>query len=132
MSRLITCLILTLCISCSYKYESVTRNGYEKGDLVHTVILKLKENTSNLRTEEIISELQSLSSIKQTKCLLVATQAETADLRAKTDFNLILQVAFESIKDLETYSTDQHHLAVRSHIKNDLAQAPVVYDYWVE
>lgn len=132
MSRLLTCLLITLCVSCTYKYESVSHTGYDSGDLVHTVILKLKDDTSVKRKEEIITKLQSLSSIKETKHLLVATKAQTSDPRAKVDYDLILQMAFDSTEDLETYSTDASHLEVRSGLKNDLAQAPVVYDYWVE
>ncbi|MFK7758059.1 MAG: Dabb family protein [Flavobacteriales bacterium] len=132
MSRLLLSALIVLCASCTYKYESVTQVGYKSGDLVHTVILKLKEDTDQHRIQEVIAELQSLSSIEETKCLQVAAKAQTIDPRAKIDYDLILQMAFESIEDLESYGANSFHLEVRRGLKNDLAQAPVVYDYWVQ
>jgi len=132
MSRLFTCLLITLIMSCSYKYETVNHTGYQSGDLIHTVILKLKPEATEHRIEEIITELKSLSSIKETKCLQVATQAHTSDPRAKTDYHIILQIAFDNEEELQSYSTHPYHLEVRSGLKNDLAQVPVVYDYWIE
>ncbi len=134
MKLAITILSLSLLTACSYKYESKSINhiGYEKGDLVHTVILSLKDSTTETRKEEILDLLKGLKEVSGTKRLFTSIPAETDDSRAKRDYDIILQMAFDSVKKLERYSTDSFHLNVRDQLKKDLSGPPIVYDYWVE
>ncbi len=132
MKVLSTFLILTLFSSCSYHYEETNSTGYSEGELVHTVILSLKDEVTQNRKEKIIEILKSLSDIKVTKGLTVSEKAETEDNRAKTNYNLVLQMSFNDLKDLHLYSVHSSHLDVRSQLKPDLASVPVIYDYWVK
>jgi|TARA_B110000977_G_scaffold174734_1_gene228875 hypothetical protein len=125
-------LILALFTGCSSHYEEVNSVGYAKGELVHTVILSLKDNVNQKRKDEIIDLLVTLSEIKETQRLIVSTKASTNDTRAQQDYDLILQMSFKNQAELESYSINTHHLNVRAKLKSDLAKAPVVYDYWVE
>lgn len=125
-------LILALFVGCSSHYEKVNSLGYAKGELVHTVILSLKNGVNQKRKDEIIGLLATLSQIKETQRLIVSTKAHTKDSRAQQDYDLILQMSFKNQTALETYSVNTHHFNVRKKLKPDLAKAPVVYDYWVE
>ena len=132
MKTAFTVLLFSFFLSCSYNYESKNYSGYDSGCLVHTVVLDLNPELEKERISEIVDLLSSLGKIKQTKGLTVSKMANTDDPRAKKDYDLILQMAFKSEKDLANYSTNPSHLEIRSLIKDDLADVPIVYDYWVE
>jgi len=125
-------LILALFTGCSSHYGEVNSVGYAKGELVHTVILSLKDGVSQKWKDKIIGLLSTLSQIKEAQRLIVGTKARTKDSRAQQDYDLILQVSFKNQTALEAYSINTHHLNVRKKLKSDLGKAPVVYDYWVE
>jgi hypothetical protein len=125
-------LILALFTGCSSHYGEVNSVGYAKGELVHKVILSLKDGVSQKWKDKIIGLLSTLSQIKEAQRLIVGTKARTKDSRAQQDYDLILQVSFKNQTALEAYSINTHHLNVRKKLKSDLGKAPVVYDYWVE
>ena len=116
MKVLPTFLILALFTGCSYHYDQINSIGYAKGDLVHTVILSLKNEVSEKRQEEIINLLGSLAEIKETQGLIVRAKALADDKRAKRDYNLILQMSFKSQEELMSYSINAHHLDVQTKV----------------
>lgn len=120
-----------ICFLASCSTNTPKDNTNQKGALVHTVILKLKDSTSESRRAEIIKLLDSLKKIEVTQNLYTAIRAETPDPRAKTDYDIILQMTFNDIEELVSYSEDPFHLDIRKQLKDDLSEAPVVYDYWV-
>jgi|GEM_PF-5766006 len=65
-------------------------------------------------------------------CLNAKTRTLTPDSRAVTDYHIILEMPFNSLKDLAMYGKNKDYLKVRSLIKNDLAAVPVVYDSFKE
>lgn len=122
------CLFFCFLISCSAEYENIN----QKGQLVHTVILDLKDDILEEDRIFFVEQLKSLGSIKETHGLFVASYVLTNDDRAKTDYDVILQMTFNSEEDLFTYANNQHHLDIRATIKDFLAKKPIVYDYLVE
>lgn len=130
--RIIICVIfLVSVIGCGQVQKKTTNENYVSGQLVHTVLLKLKDNVSSERAKEVMELIETLSQIEEANGLFVASPADTPDPRAVQNYDFILQMAFNSIEELTTYSTNEYHLKVRSQIKNDLSATPLVFDYWV-
>ncbi len=132
MARLFI-LLISVCVlhSCSYTHKEVNHVGYKKDQLLHTVILTLKEEVTAAEKEEVLVLLKSLEEISETNGLIVSELANTSDSRAKKDFDLILSMSFDNHTDLEKYSTNEFHLQVREELKPFLAAPPIVYDSWV-
>ena len=104
----------------------------QKGKLVYTVILTLKDDVSQTQRSKVVEDLKSLGTIKETQNLFVSSYTETADKRAKTDYDFILEMQFNNKAELTAYSKNEFHLSVRKKLKPFLAGPPVVYDCRIE
>lgn len=105
---------------------------YEKGQIVHTVIFNLNDDITDVDRNYFIDQLKSLSKVRETKDLFVASYTLTNDERAKSNYDIILQMKFSSTADLYAYSNHEFHLDIRSKIAHLVAEKPLVYDYMVE
>ncbi len=100
--------------------------------LVHTVFFKLKPNLKKEQIENFKKELASLGKIESTDDLEVGIPAETGDKRLVSDYDVVLFMEFENMEGLKKYAVDSFHLEVRKRVGGMLAQAPIVYDYWLD
>jgi len=127
-------LILTACFNTAklenQKADTIAKLSNKK--LMHIVYLKTKDNLDELALIEIKTQLQSLAEISGVIDLTVGTKAKTNDNRHFENYNLALQMKFNSIDDLNVYAINEYHLKVRESIKPVLTAPPIVFDYWIE
>ena len=95
--------------------------------LVHLVWFKLKPNTDR---GDFIQRLKKLDKIDPVRNFEVGQFADLQDPRAMSDFQVAIQMAFNSEKDYQTYQSHPIHLDLKARIGDYLAGPPVTYDYW--
>ncbi len=100
--------------------------------LIHTVYFKLKPDLSDQQHEAFLQEIAKLHQIKQVKGLIYGSFAELGDSRAMLEFQLAMQMGFESEKAYREYQAHAIHLALKEAAKSYLAGPPVTHDFWTE
>jgi len=113
----------------SLKTSTYTVNSKK---LIHIVYLKTISSLPNKELQKVKQQLLSLKNVEGVKNLKVGLKADTSDRRHFENYNLVLQMEFDSIEALEKYSVDEFHLKVREKLKAYLATSPVVFDYWID
>ena len=103
--------------------------GSHKKRLVHLVWFKMKEGFDH---DAFVKKLQKLDDIEVVNDFEVGNFANLEDPRAMSDFELVLQMSFESEADYRKYQSHPLHLQLKKEIGGFLNGPPVTYDYWSE
>lgn len=115
--------------SCDTAKRGVLK--HQKEQLVHMVTFQLKEDLDPASVQTFVDGIRSLCEIPYLSDCFTALPADTGDPRLVSDYDLLLQMRFDSEDLLRKYAQDEFHLSVRKRIKSYLKAPPVVYDYWV-
>lgn len=100
--------------------------------LVHNVFFKTKPELTEKEMTDLMAKLASLDQVESTQNVWVGKPADTGDPRLVSDYQVALQVTFESEEKLAEYQQDAHHLKMREEASKYFAAPPVVYDFWAE
>lgn len=97
--------------------------------LVHIVYFKLKPNASQA---ELIQKIRTLEEIEVLRGLEIGAFKDLGDQRALSDYQLVMQMDFESVKDYQTYQSHPIHQKLKQDLGAFLAGPPATYDYWTQ
>lgn len=100
--------------------------------LVHIVYLKTKSKIPEKEISVLKQNLLKLKNVEGVKNLKIGTKANTGDKRHFENYDIALQMEFDSLEALEIYAKDEFHLKIREKLKPYLAAPPIVFDYWVK
>lgn len=96
--------------------------------LVHLVYFNLKPEANG---KEFIEALKKMATIPVVKDLEVGHFKDLSDKRAMVDFEVIMQMAFDSEEDYKTYQAHPVHLELKKLATDFVAAPPATYDYIV-
>ncbi len=99
-----------------------------KGNLVHTVYFKVKEN----KTDSLIIACKKMSNIKGVKYLEVGRFKDLGDPRAMSDLSIVMQMEFKNQTDYKHYQNHPLHLNLKKTAANYLLGPPITHDFIVE
>jgi 2C-methyl-D-erythritol 2,4-cyclodiphosphate synthase len=98
--------------------------------IIHTIYLTTKPDISDEDKAKFIKTVESLGQIEQVKSIEVAERFNVGDEeRALKQYNIVLQMRFESLEDLKIYDKDEYHAQVRGQLKDYLAGPPASFDF---
>jgi len=101
------------------------------GTMVHIVYLNLKDDLSEEDQSTLISSFKGLKSIQGVKHFSIGDYKDVADKRAMSNYELCLQMSFDSKKAYDSYQEDPAHLALKKSLDEYLEAPPITYDYTV-
>ena len=90
------------------------------------------DGASKVSNYSFVKKLQKLDDIEVVNDFEVGSFANLNDPRAMSDFELVMQMSFESEADYRKYQSHPHHLQLKKEIGGFLNGPPVTYDYWSE
>ncbi len=96
-----------------------------EGDLVHVVFFKTKPDAD---LNALGAAIEKLASIKEVKDLQYGSFEDLGDARA-LDFDLMMEMSFDSEADYKIYQAHPVHLQLKEAVKSFLAGPPATYDY---
>jgi len=108
--------------------QSTEISKAETTDIVHTVVLELKDEIGTEDRAHFIANLESLCSLDMIKECYVTVPFDTGDKRLVKGHDVLLYTTFENLEALTAYAENEFHLAVRSKLKPFLAAPPRVFD----
>lgn len=97
--------------------------------IIHTVYFKLQPDLSPQALQSFMGEIEKLKQIKQVKGLIYGPFTDLGDARAMKEYQLVMQMGFNSRKDYESYQANAIHLALKEAAKGYLAGPPVTHDF---
>ena len=97
----------------------------------HLVFLNIKDSLYKDSKKHLIDQINSLALIPYVRSFDVGSFYELDDKRAMREYELILDMSFDSEEDYEAYQESPEHLAVKSELKPSLQSPPLVYDYQI-
>lgn len=97
-----------------------------EGQFVHVVFFKLKKEAD---PDALISEIKKLEAIKEVKDLEVGTFEDVGDVRALSDYNIMMEMSFDDIEGYKIYQAHPIHLALKESAKMMLAAPPATFDF---
>jgi len=100
------------------------------GKLVHVVYLNLKENVTAAERKEIVAAIDDLARIESVYELEIGTFADLGDKRALSDLEMVFRMSFLDKIGYENYQAHPIHGQLKIILKDYLASAPVIYDYF--
>lgn len=98
----------------------------------HMVLFNIKPDLSKQDREMLFAELRRLGSIPQVHDFTLNTFTELGDARALSDYELSIDMRFESRAAYDLYQNSEKHLAVKAAVKQFLEGPPAAYDRAVE
>ncbi|MDF1864785.1 MAG: Dabb family protein [Saprospiraceae bacterium] len=107
--------------------ELMNLQSNDAKQLVHIVLLKLKEDVDK---PALINEIKKLENIEEVKNLNIGAFQDLGDARAMSDYEIVLSMEFEAEEAYQTYQAHEIHLKLKENIGKYLAGPPVTYDYW--
>jgi hypothetical protein len=113
------------------KKKALVLTAMQNAPYVHTVVLKLKKDTSGDETQSILNDLPALGAIASVRGIWFGTPATkaTPDVAA-SNYDVALTVLFDDYNGLKSYLADSiHKKFVDKHMK--YWETPVVYDYFL-
>ena len=123
-------LFIFLCflMACKNNNGPVVNSG-DSGKIFHLVFFDLKDDISNLEMDSLISRLEELSKIESVGTLSFGPYADMNDERALKEFDVCLQMTFESKEAYQHYQNHPLHLELKSSLKPLLKSVPRSYDF---
>jgi hypothetical protein len=100
--------------------------------LVHIVFLKVKDDISATDKAALMQTLKGLADIEEAKNLEVGDFEDLGDERALSDYDVVMQMDFNSKEDYTKYQSDERHIQAKAAMKPFLAGPPATYDFMVE
>jgi len=100
-----------------------------KAGLTHLVFLNLKDDISPGQVEVIMERINQLGNIANVRNFSIGHYQDVSDPRAMSQYEIVLELAFENAAELASYQKDEQHIAIRADLKKYLASPPVTYDY---
>jgi len=100
--------------------------------LVHIVYFPLIRQTTRSDISYLIDQIKTLNGIEVVKDLEVGTFQDLGDKRALSQYNVVMQMRFDSQEDYQIYQNHPTHLALREICKAFLNGPPATYDYWTK
>ncbi len=97
--------------------------------LIHIVYFDLKPDANK---KLFIEALEKLEKIPVVKDLEIGQFKDLADKRAMAEFEVMMQMAFDSKEDYTTYQNHPIHLELKNLAGKFVSAPPVTYDYLVE
>ena len=103
-----------------------------KGKLVHQVYFSLKADLNQTDKEIFMSGLEKLGNIEVVQQIIVEARDNIGDeVRALTQFDVLMQLKFENQAALEVYAKDDFHQDTKKEIGRFLAKPPMTFDYFI-
>ncbi|MEZ4885709.1 MAG: Dabb family protein [Chitinophagales bacterium] len=100
--------------------------------LVHLVFLKVKDDISAEDKTALMNTLKRLADIAEVKNLHVGDFEDLGDERALSDYDVVMQMGFQTKEDYQKYQADERHIQAKAAMKPFLAGPPATYDFVVE
>ena len=97
-----------------------------EGNLVHLVFFKIKHDADQ---SAIVSEVKKLANIKEVMDLEIGPFQDLGDLRALSDYSMMMQMSFANLAAYENYQKHPIHLALKKNTQKFMAGPPVTYDF---
>ena len=94
--------------------------------LVHLVYFDLKPEANK---KVFVEALKNLGDIPSVNDLEVGHFKDLSDKRALSDFEIMMQMSFDSEKDYTTYQNHPIHLKLKSLAAKFVSAPPATYDY---
>ena len=118
-------------IDQSRQKETLTTSlsGTKAYPLVHIVFFKLKEGTD---VDSLIYEIKKIEKIPGLKNLEVGQFKDLDDVRALSEYQVMMQMRFANRADYHIYQKHPLHLSLQENAKAYLAGPPVTYDYFAK
>ncbi len=89
----------------------------------HIVVVKLKDQAKVKELSDLFGELETkIKVIKKLEC------EQNIYLKRETNYDVIYNVYFESISEMEAYLVDENHLKVASRLQNEFAENLAIID----
>lgn len=108
--------------------QSTEISKAETTDIVHTVLLELKDDISEEDRNRFIAHLESLCTLDMIKECYVTLPFDTGDKRLVQGHDVLLYTTFENLEALNAYAESEFHLEVRDKLKPFLSAVPKVFD----
>lgn len=109
-----------------------TERSEASGKLVHVVYFDLKPDLTEKQKSTFFEDINKLKKIKFLLDLKIGTLAKSGDARMLSDFEMMMQMSFNSLDELAQYQAHKVHLELKKKAGNYLAAPPRVYDYWLK
>lgn len=108
------------------KIAKLESNLADEGELVHIVLFNLKPEADQAA---LIAEIKKLEEIEVLKDLRVGPFENLEDVRALSDYELIMEMSFEHAADYKAYQEHPIHLALKEAAGAYMAGPPATYDF---
>lgn len=102
----------------------------QPNSLVHLVLFKIKDDLPIEEKNTLIKDLKNLQDLEGVKNISVGEFQDLADPRAMSDYQIALQMSFESEENYIYYQKHEIHLKLKEGLGAYLAGPPMTYDYW--
>lgn len=136
------CVFMTIfAIACNTTQVDTIEQNYiiqlpgqtpDEGELVHHVLLDVKDDLTEDLVIDFLDELRSLHKIEGVKNFHVGQFQDLGDARALSLYEFMMSMSFEELEDYESYQKDEIHQRVKEKLDQYLAGPPATYDLIVE
>ncbi len=97
-----------------------------EGELVHLVFFKVKPDADQAA---LVAEVKKLESIKEVMDLEIGPFEDLGDIRALSDYTMLMQMSFADKAAYERYQKHPIHLALKDNTGAFMAGPPATYDF---
>lgn len=108
------------------KIKNLQLQVEEEGQLIHLVLFKMK---SGINQKEFGREIQKLRGIEVVRGLQYGSFADLGDKRALAEYDMMMEVSFDSREHYEKYQIHPIHTSLKEAVTPMLAGPPATYDY---
>ena len=98
---------------------------------VHIVFFDLVDSLDDQSVSQFISTLKELSEIEQVSGFFAGPYLEMGDKRALNQYDICMQMRFNSRKEYTLYQAHPSHLALKKNVIHFLKSSPRTYDYTI-
>ncbi len=101
--------------------------------LVHTTYFTMKPDLTEAEQKAFLEGLESLKNIKEVQSIIIEKRLNVGDeVRALTQFDIIMQLMFANEADLKNYDKNEEHNKLRKTLGKYLAGPPATFDFMVD
>lgn len=126
-------LVLSACRN-SDRQETVADNSGESvpdSAFVHLVFFDLVDSLDSGQITSFLDALEGLREIEQVNGFFAGPHLNVDDKRAMKQFDICMQMRFNSKEEYKHYQSDPRHLALKKTVAPFLKSSPRTYDYTI-